>query len=495
MLRARSESHKSDCKPLLCLQRRLVVIAEERRERSGGRADVSRKTSPAKVDGRKPLLLALSLTLASVLAGCGDGGTSPEPLSPGLYTCTGKDTLRFKSLQAGETRPSKVQVVLNGIPVGPLKRTEKEYGREYTGRGPTVLWAREETVLLERFGKTRAHGCRALPDSARQEGTQKSGFRQSGFRLGAWFRSPVGLNRHGYLLRYPRPLQVDQHRLRHTRFIYAGPNNEPPALTDGFSLHIGLERTSPDTTLREHSRAQIQNNRRAGGKRVSAFRDTTIRGHKGLFWREKTAMGPVASRLAVGLGPETLASISYTTVGTSRKAYARHVRRMLATLRFPTRPDPPSHINVPLAMLSDPEGASREGTVKGGSSPNSPFSDEDLKRGCDEVVFAYRQIPLTADPLSATLDTLFSIDRDSVGGHRHFLARTNETLSLRGVFREGSTLEVRLEGRLSGLRGMCDHPRARIQIVETARRVGAVDSVALYLNGTPTDLQPGGRGL
>ena len=489
MLRARSGSYKSDCTPLLCLQRRLVVPAEERRERSGGRVGVSRKTSSAKVDGRKPLLLALSLTLASVLAGCGDGGTSPEPLSPGLYTCTGKDTLQVKSLQAGETRPSTVQVALNGIPVGPLKRTETEYGLEYTGRGPTVLWAREETVLLERFGKTRAHGCRALPDSARQ-GKPKKG----GVQLDAWFRSPVGLSRHEYLLRYPRPLQVEQHRLRHTRFIYAGPNNEPPALTDGFSLHIGLERTSPDTTLREHARAQIQDNRRVGGKKVSSFRDTTIGSHEGLFWKEKTAMGPVASRLAVGLGPETLASISYTTVGARRKTYARHVRRILSTLRFSTRAAPPSHIDVPLAMLSDPDGASREGTVKSGPSPNSPFGDEDLKRGCDEVVFLHRKIPLTADPLSAALSTLLSIDRDSVGGHRHFLARTGETLSLRDVSREGAVLEVRLEGRLSGLRGMCDHPRARIQIIETARRVGAVDSVGLYLNGTPTDLQPGGRG-
>lgn len=262
-----------------------------------------------------------------------------------------------------------------------------ENGREYTGQGPTILWARGETVLLERFGKTRAHGCRPLPDSARQVRPTKGGV-----RLNAWFRSPVGLNRHGYLLRYPRHLQVDQHRLRHTRFIYAGPNNEPPALTDGFSLRIGLDRTSPDTTLREHARAQIQNNRRAGGKRVSAFRDTTIRGHKGLFWKEKTALGSVASRLAVGHGPETLASISYTTVGTRRKTYARHVRRMLATLRLPIRPDPPSHINVPLAMLSDPDGASREGTVKSEPSLDSPFSGEDLERGCDEVVFAYRPI-------------------------------------------------------------------------------------------------------
>lgn len=464
---------------------------------------------PAEVIGRGPLLLALSLTLAGLLASCGDGETSPRTLSlgalspgalsPGLYSCTGNDSLRVKSLQTGEGKPSEIRVALNGVSFGPLRQTETKVALQYTGPGPTVLWARGETVLLERFGKTRAHGCRALPDSAQQARPEKNEL-----RLDAWFRSPVGLRGHGYLLRYPRPLQVDQHRLRHTRFIYAGAKNEPPALTDGFSVHIGLERTSPDTTLRDHAREQIQNNRRAGGKRVSSFRDTTIRGHRGLFWRKETAMGPVASHLAVGLGPETFASISYSAVGARRKTYKRHVRRMLSTLRFPTRPAAPSSVDVPLAMLSDLDGASQKETsqkrtsrkraARSESSHAGPSDGENLKRGCDEVVFVHRQIPLTADPLPAALNALFSIDRDSVGGHRHFLARTGDTLSLRHVSRDGPVLKVHLEGRLSGLRGICDHPRARIQIVETARRVAAVDSVALYLNGTPTDLQPGGRG-
>ena len=138
-------------------------------------------------------------------------------------------------------------------------------------------------------------------------------------------------------------------------------------------------------------------------------------------------------------------------------------------------------------------GSSQNGLSQNGSPQNCTSDGEHLERGCGEVVFAHCQVPLTADPLSAALDTLFSIDRGSVGGHRHFLSRTNETLPLRNVSREGAVVEVRLEGRLFGLRGVCDHPRARIQIEETARRVAAVDSVALYLNGTPTDLQPGGR--
>lgn len=480
------------------------------------------------------------LALVALLAGCWEGGTSPEALSLGLYECTGPDALRIKLLRAGEERSSsqelssKVRVALNGISLGRLEQIEPEERLSeekllYTGPGPTVLWARGETVLLERFGKTRAHGCRALPDTARQEKpNQQEDLEKTRFRLNAWFRSPTGPGRYGYLLRYPRHLEIDQPRLGLVRFLYAGPKNDPPALTDGFTLHIGIERTSPSASLRERARDQIQNNRRAGGKLVSSFRDTTIRGHESLVWTEKTAMGPVASRLAVGLGPKTYVSVSYSAVGGKRKFYKQQVRRMLSTLRFTIRPAPPSRARVPLAMLSDLGGSSpnegardeasqdetsRNGAVKNesaqsgpsrngpsqnglsqnGSPQNCTSDGEHLERGCDEVVFAHRQVPLTADPLSAALDTLFSIDRDSVGGHRHFLSRTNETLSLRNVSREGAVVEVRLEGRLSGLRGICDHPRARIQIEETARRVAAVDSVALYLNGTPTDLQPGGR--
>lgn len=159
--------------------------------------------------------------------------------------------------------------------------------------------------------------------------------KKGGVRLNEWFRLPTGLSRHGYLLRYPRHLQVDQHRLHRTRFIYAGPKNEPPALTDGFSVHIGLERTSPDTTLREHAREQIQDNRCAGGSeslpsetRPSAATRASSGGKKPSWVRWRAAL-PL-------LGPETLASISYSAVGARRKAYEQHVRRMLATLPFPT---------------------------------------------------------------------------------------------------------------------------------------------------------------
>lgn len=403
--------------------------------------------------------------LASLLSGCWNEEASPEGPSPGLYACTGEDSLRIA--RAG---PSQLQLTLNGVSLGSLERTDTTVGLEYANpTGPTVLWAKEGTVLLERFGQTRAHGCRATPDS-----TQKVDFGKGELRPNAWFRSPIGRNRHGYLLKYPHRLQVDQHRLHHTRFTYAGPENEPPALTDGFVLHVGLESISPDSTLRQHARAHSEHPRSGGGMRLSSFRDTTVQNRRALSWTEKTALGPMARHLAVALGPETIASVSYSTVGGRSDVYHRFVREMLSTLRFQKRPAPPSQVDIPLAMLSDPNG--------------SP------ERGCDDIVFVRHQLPRTADPLATALDTLFAIKRDSVGGHRHFLAQTNQTLSLHHVSSHSSVPQVHLQGRLSGLAGVCDYPRARIQIEETARRVAAVDSVALYLNGDPTDLQPDGRG-
>ncbi|MFP4229187.1 MAG: hypothetical protein ACLFTE_10215 [Salinivenus sp.] len=135
-------------------------------------------------------------------------------------------------------------------------------------------------------------------------------------------------------------------------------------------------------------------------------------------------------------------------------------------------------VALPLAMLADPKG--------------QPVD------GCDDVVFVPHDVPVPGstrtDRLTAALDTLFRIDRDSVGGARHFLPRTNPTLTFDRATIEGDTARVFLNGQLTGLRGVCDNPRARIQIQWTARRVTEVDTVEIFRNGRPTRLQPTGRG-
>ena len=139
-------------------------------------------------------------------------------------------------------------------------------------------------------------------------------------------------------------------------------------------------------------------------------------------------------------------------------------------------PETPStdRTTVPLAMLVDPDGP-----------PD---------RGCDDVVFVEHRVPAHEDPLTAALDTLFSMEADSVNGARHFLSQTNETLRFDRAEVDGDTVRVFLTGRLTGLRGVCDNPRARIQIEETARRITGTSGVVLYLNGARTSLQPDGRG-
>jgi len=162
----------------------------------------------------------------------------------------------------------------------------------------------------------------------------------------------------------------------------------------------------------------------------------------------------------------TIAAVLLAAVG-----YAGWV--WMASDPAPETPSP-DRITVPLAMLVDPDGP-----------PD---------RGCDDVVFVEHRVPVQEDPLTAALDTLFSIKADSVNGARHFLSQTNETLRFDHAEVDGDTVRVFLSGRLTGLRGVCDDPRARIQIEETARRITGKSGVVLYLDGSRTSLQPDGRG-
>lgn len=135
--------------------------------------------------------------------------------------------------------------------------------------------------------------------------------------------------------------------------------------------------------------------------------------------------------------------------------------------------------SIQLAML-DYEGVGEEST--------GPV------RGCDRLVFLAMNISPTTMPLTAAMEELFAIGGENIEGWNNFIAQTNDTLSFdRAEVRDG-TAHIYLEGELSGLRGVCDNPRAAIQITETALRFPTVDNVQLYLNGEPTDLIPSEQG-
>lgn len=116
-------------------------------------------------------------------------------------------------------------------------------------------------------------------------------------------------------------------------------------------------------------------------------------------------------------------------------------------------------------------------------------------RGCDKLVFVEEQVPKTTIPLTVALKTLFGYTEAEVGGWNNFVAKVRSTLSFEKAEVVDGTAKIYLTGELTGLGGVCDDPRAKTQIEETALRFDTVDRVELYLNGVKTDLQPNEQGI
>lgn len=117
-----------------------------------------------------------------------------------------------------------------------------------------------------------------------------------------------------------------------------------------------------------------------------------------------------------------------------------------------------------------------------------------VSRGCDTIAYVARTIPRTSAPLTASLKELFALETENVQSYYNFIAKTRSTLTFDRVTLENGVAKVYLNGRLSGLSGVCDDPRAAIQIEETAKQFSTVKSVELYLNGARTNLTPSEKG-
>src|SRR3989344_5488451 len=114
-------------------------------------------------------------------------------------------------------------------------------------------------------------------------------------------------------------------------------------------------------------------------------------------------------------------------------------------------------------------------------------------RACDKVILVPRTVATTTAPLTAALQNLFAISTTSVSGYFNYIARTNATLKFDRATVANGTANIYLTGSLSGLAGVCDDPRASIQIEETALQFGTVQRVQLYLNNATTTLIPSQR--
>jgi hypothetical protein len=107
--------------------------------------------------------------------------------------------------------------------------------------------------------------------------------------------------------------------------------------------------------------------------------------------------------------------------------------------------------------------------------------------GCDDSV-APVEVPIepTIAPLRAALNKLLSLKTREYGqsGLYNALYRSDLTLEDVGIFNREAV--IRLSGTLT-LGGVCDEPRVRMQLEETALQYATVDSVSVLINGTPLE--------
>jgi hypothetical protein len=102
--------------------------------------------------------------------------------------------------------------------------------------------------------------------------------------------------------------------------------------------------------------------------------------------------------------------------------------------------------------------------------------------GCDDsVVPVEAPIEPTIAPLRAALNKLLSLNTRKYGqsGLYNALYRSDLTLEDVGIFNRQAV--IRLSGTLT-LGGVCDEPRVRAQLEETALQYATVDSVSIFIN-------------
>ncbi len=116
-------------------------------------------------------------------------------------------------------------------------------------------------------------------------------------------------------------------------------------------------------------------------------------------------------------------------------------------------------------------------------------SDKKNFRGCDVFELQEREVQYSEMPLTAALRELFSKKDIWMPGELapgNFIASQDE-LFFDKVVIENGVAKIYILGKVK-LAGVCDDPRLRIQLEETALQFPTVQKVEFYLNGKKTDL-------
>lgn len=277
----------------------------------------------------------------------------------------------------------------------------------------------------------------------------------------------------GFTLEHPPEATVQQEAERYIKFTYLGGPQATGEVTDGFTFTVGTHAREGD--LAAFAEAYYEDQLRAGSP-VSPPEETELNGRSAYRYEIET-LGVVTVYVVAG-GDTRAHTLSYIVADPRDEGYQQHVDRMRASFE-----------------TTSPSGAQGGETVDTVSLAVLDITDEGTgeRYGCDFVAYVERSVAPTSAPLTAALQELFAVPTTDVDGYYNFIARTHDTLSFARAEVQNGAAHIYLEGELSGLTGVCDDPRTRIQIEQTALQFATVDDVVLYLNGEPTDLVPSQR--
>lgn len=110
------------------------------------------------------------------------------------------------------------------------------------------------------------------------------------------------------------------------------------------------------------------------------------------------------------------------------------------------------------------------------------------KIGCDDsLVSITRKVPATASPLKAAMLELLA-DREPDKKEIDLnLGNYWRGLQLKSASIKKGTAVIHLRGEAPRVAGICDEPRIKGQIIETAKQFPNVKNVKVFINGKPMD--------
>ncbi|HEX8993878.1 MAG TPA: GerMN domain-containing protein [Candidatus Paceibacterota bacterium] len=146
-----------------------------------------------------------------------------------------------------------------------------------------------------------------------------------------------------------------------------------------------------------------------------------------------------------------------------------------SNVHAPTVPPQPETMTIKIPLLVDASDTHYEGAII----------------GCDKVVMVDKTVPKTADILTAALHELFARKNPWepwAGTPSNFLSAHTELVFDHATVERG-VATIYLTGRIGPLGGVCDDPRTRTELEQTALQFPTIQSVQFYLDGEPTTLQ------